>query len=101
VERPCGGGGGSKVKISQIGAQEKEELCGPNGSRVLAGVYIVGEVATLLAPESMGRFTRWFGNHPRLMRLDAVLVMALGALLALREYREEKPPPPWWRRIFD
>ena len=53
--------------------------------RVLAGVYIVGGVATLLAPEVMGRFTRWFGNHPRLMRLDAVLIMALGALLALRE----------------
>ena len=69
--------------------------------KVLAGTYIVGGVATLLAPESMGRFTRWFGDHPLLMRLDAVLVMALGVLLALREYREEKPPPPWWRRIFD
>jgi len=69
--------------------------------RVLAVVYIVGGVATLLAPEVMGRFTRWFGNHPLLMRLDAVLIMASGALLALREYRVEKPPPPWWRRIFD
>ena len=69
--------------------------------RALAALYIVGGAATLLAPESMGRFTRWFGDHPLLMRLDAVLVMALGVLLALREYREEKPPPPWWRRIFD
>ena len=69
--------------------------------RVLAALYIVGGAATLLAPESMGRFTRWFGDHPLLMRLDAVLVMALGALLALREYREEKPPPPWWRRWLE
>jgi hypothetical protein len=68
--------------------------------RVLAVVYIVGGVATLLAPEAMGRFTRWFVNHPLLMRLDGLAVTALGALLALREYREEKPPPPWWQRIF-
>jgi hypothetical protein len=69
--------------------------------RVLAAVYIVGGVATLFVPEVMGRFSRWFGNHPRLMRLDAVLIIALGAMLALREYREEKPPPPWWRRILN
>ena len=68
--------------------------------RVLAGVYIVGGAATLLAPETMGRFTRWFGNHPLYMRLDGIAVIALGVLLALREYREEKPPPPWWHRIF-
>ncbi len=67
--------------------------------RVLAGLYIVGGAATLIAPERMGRFTRWFGNHPLLMRLDAVLVIALGAVLALREYREE-PPPPWWKKMF-
>ena len=52
-------------------------------------------------PESLRRSTSWQADHPLLMRLDAVLVMALGALLALREYREEKPPPPWWRRVFD
>ena len=62
--------------------------------RVLAGAYIVGGAATLLAPETMGKFTRWFGNHPLYMRLDALLVIALGVLLALREYREEQPPPP-------
>src|SRR5215213_8832563 len=56
--------------------------------RVLAAVYIVGGVATLIAPESMARFTRWFANHPLLMRLDAVLIIALGTGLALREYRE-------------
>ena len=59
---------------------------------------VVGGVVTLLAPEAMGRFTRWFGNRPHLMRLDAALVTALGALLVLKEYREEKPPPPWWQR---
>ena len=57
--------------------------------RVLAGVYIVGGAATLIAPEIMARFTRWFGNHPILMRLDAVLIIDLGMVLALREYREE------------
>jgi hypothetical protein len=68
--------------------------------RGLAGVYIVGGAATLLAPATMGRFTRWFGNHPLYMRLDGIAVIALGVLLALREYREKEPPPPWWRRIF-
>jgi len=68
--------------------------------RVLAVLYIVGGAATLIAPETMGRFTRWFGNQPLLMRLDAVLVIALGTVLALREYREEEPPPPWWKRMF-
>ncbi len=68
--------------------------------RVLAVLYIVGGAATLIAPESIGRFTRWFGNHPLLMRLDAVLVIALGTMLALREYREEKPPLPWWKKLF-
>ena len=70
--------------------------------RVLAGAYIVGGVATLLSPEIMGRFTRWFGNHPLLMRLDALLIIALGVFLGLREYQQEQPPPPsWWRRIFE
>ena len=70
--------------------------------RVLAGAYIVGGVATLLSPEIMGRFTRWFGNHPLLMRLDALLIIALGVFLGLREYQQEQPPPPSrWRRIFE
>jgi hypothetical protein len=34
------------------------------------------------------------------MRLDALLIIALGVFLGLREYREEEPPPPGWRRIF-
>jgi hypothetical protein len=68
--------------------------------RVLAGAYIGGGAATLLAPESMARFTRWFVNHPLYMRIDGLLVIALGVFLALREYREEAPPAPWWRRIL-
>ena len=66
--------------------------------RLLAAVYVIGGVVTLLAPESMGRFTRWFGNHPLYMRLDALLIIALGVFLGLREAREEEPPPPWWCR---
>ena len=62
--------------------------------RVLAAVYIVGGAATLLTPESMGRFARWFANNPLYIRLDGIVLIALGALLALREYREEKPPSP-------
>ena len=69
--------------------------------RVLAAVYIVGGAAALIVPKSIARFTRWFVDQPLLMRLDGVLSIALGTVLALREYREEKPPPPWWRRIFD
>jgi hypothetical protein len=48
----------------------------------------------------MGRFARWFGNYPLYIRLDGIAVIALGTLLALREYREEESPPPWWRKIF-
>jgi len=69
--------------------------------KVLAGVYIVGGWVSLFAPESTGRFSRWFGNHPLLIRLDGIALIALGTVLALREYREEEPPPPWWRRIFE
>jgi hypothetical protein len=69
--------------------------------RVLAGVYIVGGVVTLLAPETMGKFTRWIGNKPRYMRLDAIAGIGLGTVLAIREYREKEPPPPWWSRIFE
>ena len=46
--------------------------------RVLAGAYVVGGLATLLSPEIMGRFTRWFGDHPLLMRIDAIAAIALG-----------------------
>ena len=57
--------------------------------RILAGWFIVGGAVTLLAPESMGRFARWFANNPLYMRLDGMLAIALGVWLALREYRGE------------
>ena len=68
--------------------------------RVLAAVYIMGGVVSLVAPEITGRFSRWFGTHPVLVRLDGVALIALGVLLGLREYREEGPPQPRWWRMF-
>ena len=67
--------------------------------RTLAAAYIVGGVATLLAPESMGRLARWFADNPLYMRLDGIAVTALGVFLALRENQKEEPPP-WWRRLL-
>ena len=67
--------------------------------RSLAAAYIVGGVATLLAPESMGRFARWFADNPLYMRLDGIAVTALGVFLALRE-NQKGEPPPWWRRLL-
>jgi hypothetical protein len=32
--------------------------------RTLAAVYILGGVATLVTPERMGRFARWFADNP-------------------------------------
>ena len=40
-----------------------------------------GRGATLLAPESMGRFARWFANNLLYMRLDAIAVIGLGVFL--------------------
>lgn len=68
--------------------------------RTLAAAYIVGGVATLLAPGSVGRLARWFADNPLYMRLDGIAVTTLGVFLALRENRKEQPLPPWWRRLF-
>lgn len=69
--------------------------------RLLAGVYIVGGAATLLAPESIGRFARWFASNPLYMRIDGMVGIALGVWLALRQYQEEESPPPsMWHRMF-
>jgi hypothetical protein len=68
--------------------------------RTLAAVYILGGVATLITPERMGRFARWFADNPLYMRLDGIAVTALGVFLALRENQKEEPPPPWWRRLL-
>jgi hypothetical protein len=69
--------------------------------RLLTILYLVGGVAALLAPESMGRFGRWVADNPRYMRVDGMVGIALGVWLALRQYREGKPPRPWWRRLFE
>ena len=68
--------------------------------RVLAGVYIVGGAAALIAPQSIARFTRWLVNQPFLSRLDGILSIALVTVLVLREYREEEPPPTWWKELL-
>ena len=63
--------------------------------RVLAAVYVVGGLATLLAPESMGRFTRWFGNlQPLYMRLDALLIIALRSLPRTKRVSGGGTPAP-------
>ncbi|HEY6749961.1 MAG TPA: hypothetical protein VI027_01385 [Rubrobacteraceae bacterium] len=67
--------------------------------RLLAILYLLGGVAALLAPESMGKFGRWVADNPRYMRVDGMVGIALGLWLALRQYREEQRPtqPRWWR----
>ena len=57
--------------------------------RLLAIVYLVEGAVALLAPERMSRFTRWFVDNPRYMRLGGIVAIALGIWLALRQYQEE------------
>ena len=57
--------------------------------RRLAAAYIVGGVVTLIAPESRGRFARWFADNPLYMRLDGILVTALGVFLAFSSLKGE------------
>jgi uncharacterized protein YjeT (DUF2065 family) len=57
--------------------------------RLLTILYIVEGVVALLAPESMSRFTRWFVDNPRYMRLGGIVAIALGIWLALSQYQEE------------
>ena len=47
-------------------------------------------------PERLRKSTSWQADHPSLMRLEGVVSMAVGVLLALRQYR--KSPPPWYKR---
>lgn len=64
-------------------------------------VYIiVGGAAVLLAPETMGRFSRWLADNPRYMCLIGILDIGLGIWLAQQQYQAEEPPQPWWRRMF-
>jgi uncharacterized protein YjeT (DUF2065 family) len=68
--------------------------------KLLSIVYIVEGIVLLIAPESMIKFTRWFADNPRNMRLGGILAIAVGILLALSQYQEEQPPQPWYRRRF-
>jgi uncharacterized protein YjeT (DUF2065 family) len=56
--------------------------------RFLAIVYLVEGAAALLTPESMGKFTRWFADNPRYMRLGGIVGIALGLWLVLKQYQE-------------
>ena len=68
--------------------------------RSLAILYIVGGGAALLVPESMGRLGRWVSDNPLYMRIDGLVGIALGILLALSQHQKEEAPQPRWRRIF-
>ncbi len=59
---------------------------------------IVAGVALLLAPESMGKLSRWFADNPRYLRLAGILDIGLGIWLAQQHYQGEAPPQPWWRK---
>ena len=43
--------------------------------RVFTIVYIIEGVVLLLVPESMIKFTRWFADNPRNMRLGGILAL--------------------------
>jgi len=68
--------------------------------RLLAILYTVEGIAALVAPQSMSKFTQWFADSPRNMRLGGILAIALGISLALSQYQQEQPPQPWYRRRF-
>ncbi|MBV9453323.1 MAG: hypothetical protein JOZ19_04275 [Rubrobacter sp.] len=59
---------------------------------------IVAGVALLLAPESMGKLSRWFADNPRYLRLAGMLDISLGIWLARQRYQAEAPPILWWRK---
>ena len=57
--------------------------------KLLTTVYIVEGLALLLFPESMIKFTRWFADNPRNMRLGGILALAVGISLTLSQYQQE------------
>ena len=59
---------------------------------------IVAGLALLLAPESMGKLSRWFADNPRYLRLAGILDIGLGLWLARLQDQAEAPPQPWWRK---
>ena len=68
--------------------------------RLLTIAYIVEGAVAVFAPESMNKFTRWFVENPRNMRLGGLVAIALGIWLALKQVQEERPPQPWNYRWF-
>jgi hypothetical protein len=61
--------------------------------RFLTVYIIVAGGAVLLAPESMGKVSRWFADNPRYLRLVRILDMGLGIWLAREQHRAS--PQPW------
>jgi H+/Cl- antiporter ClcA len=47
-------------------------------------------------PERLRRLTRWYANHPTVMRLRGIAAIGSGIWLALRQYRETARP--WYQR---
>ena len=66
--------------------------------RFLAVYTIVGGAAALLAPNSVGKLSRWFADNPRYLRLAGILDIGLGIWLAQQHYQAKEPPQPWWRK---
>jgi hypothetical protein len=64
----------------------------------LAVYTILGGAAALLAPNSVGKLSRWFADNPRYLRLVGILDISLGIWLAQQQGQEEVPPQPWWRK---
>jgi len=64
--------------------------------RFLTAFIIVGGAVILLAPESMGKLSRWFADNPPYLRLVGILYIGLGIWLAREQY--QAPPQPWWRK---
>ena len=61
--------------------------------RFLTVYIIVAGGAVLLAPESMGKVSRWFADNPRYLRLVRILDMGLGIWLAREQHRASPQPP--------
>jgi uncharacterized protein YjeT (DUF2065 family) len=62
--------------------------------RVFTIVYIIEGVVLLFAPESMIKFTRWFADNPRNMRLGGILALAVGITSPSSGYLVSSQPVP-------
>ena len=68
--------------------------------RILTVYTIVVGGAVLLAPESMGKLSRWFADNPRYLRLIGIVDIGLGLWLIQQQHQAEAPPRPWWKKLF-